>query len=150
MPCLFILFVFFSSLSQMIDILARISNFKGKYYGYYGLSELEVAKWIQENTSPNARFLTSNNPNQFIPMLTGMPIYIGYTGRLWSQGKGYLMHLRQDIVRSYLATGDPSLICRDGIKYILWDKNILETCPKANRESVLLRANIVLGKKMGD
>ncbi len=39
-------------------------------YGYYGLKEIEGAKWIQENTSPNARFLTSNNPNQFIPMLT--------------------------------------------------------------------------------
>jgi len=106
-PYVFILFVFLANFSGMIDILSRIYHFRGNYYGYYGLKGIEGAKWIQENTSPNARFLTSNNPNQFIPMLTGRPIYIGYSGWLWSQGKGYLMHLRQDIARSYLATGDP-------------------------------------------
>jgi len=150
MPFVFILFVFLSSLSGIIDVLARISHYEGRYYGYYGLDEKELAEWIQENTSPNARFLASNNPDQFIPMLTGRSIYIGYPGWLWSQGKAPLMHHRQDIARKFLATGDPSMICNDGIKYILWDKRLLETYTGARHEKVLLKSKIVFSQGNGE
>jgi len=150
LPFVFILFIFLSSFSGIIDVLARISHYKGRYYGYYGLEETEIAKWIRESTSPNARFLTSNNPDQFIPMLTGRSIYVGYPGWLWSQGKASLMYQRQDIARKFLATGDSSLVCNDGIKYVLWDKRLLETYPGARREKVLIEGKIVFSQENGE
>jgi hypothetical protein len=84
---IFITFIALSMYSGMIDVLARVSNFKENHHGYYGPKEVEVAEWIRENTEPNARFLTGDSPSQFIPMLTGRPIYLGFTGWLWTQGK---------------------------------------------------------------
>jgi hypothetical protein len=146
-PYIFIIFVTISVYSGMIDVLARIPN--SRYYGYYGQKDIEVSKWIRENTKPNDRFLTSDSVTQFIPILTGRPIYLGFPGSLWSQGKNDLIQERRQRAWSFLVSGNPWLICEDGIKYVFWDSDLLRTYPKSKYERVLLRSNVVFSQNLG-
>jgi len=91
-PLVLALFVTISTLSGTIDVLSRIHNFTANHYSYYGEREIVTARWIRENTSPSDAFLTGTNHTQFVPMLTGRPIFLGYGGWLWSAGKGALLN----------------------------------------------------------
>lgn len=145
-PFIFIIFVTLSVYSGMIDVLARIPN--SRHSGYYNEKDVEISKWIRENTEPNDRFLTSDSTTQFIPMLTGRPIYLGFPGWLWSQGKNDSIKVRKSIAAAFLLSGDPWLICEDGIKYVFWDSALLRTYPRANYERVLSRSNTVFSQKL--
>ena len=133
----------------MIDVLARISDFNENHYGYYGAKEVEAAEWIRENTERNARFLTGDGPTQFIPMLTGRSIYLGYPGWLWSQGKRELTEFRRGRASSFLSSGNPTLICEDGVSYILWDRDLVRAYPNADRNKVYLVSNVVFSQHLG-
>lgn len=148
-PFIFVIFVTLSIYSGMIDVLARISNFEQNHHGYYGPKEVEIAGWIRENTLPNDSFLTGDQPNQFVPMLTGRSIYIGFSGWLWPQGKKDLIQLRKQRARSFLISGNSFFVCEDGLKYILWDSDLLKTYPGANHERVLSRSNVVFSQNPG-
>ncbi|HSE83010.1 MAG TPA: hypothetical protein VLB01_00510 [Thermodesulfobacteriota bacterium] len=145
----FIIFIMLSIFSGMVDVLARISDFRENHYGYYGAKEVEVAEWIKENTEPNARFLTGDDPTQFIPMLTGRSIYLGYPGWLWSQGKRELTEFRRERALSFLSSGNPALICGDGIRYILWDSDLIRTYPNADYNKVRSASNVVFSQDIG-
>ena len=145
----FIIFVTLSIFSGMIDVLARISDFNENHYGYYGAKEVEAAEWIRENTERNARFLTGDGPTQFIPMLTGRSIYLGYPGWLWSQGKRELTEFRRGRASSFLSSGNPTLICEDGVSYILWDRDLVRAYPNADRNKVYLVSNVVFSQHLG-
>lgn len=135
------LVVVLSILSGSLDVWRR---FRGEAtepaFGYYGSGEVKTARWITANTEPNARFLTASNPDQFIPMLTGRPIYAGYEGWLWSQGHGALSRLRRERMTRFFASGDPQELCRDDIQYLLWDEELKKEYPNADHERILLSA----------
>ncbi|MGQ0793122.1 MAG: hypothetical protein ACT4NX_03435 [Deltaproteobacteria bacterium] len=143
-------FVLLSTLSGLIDVGIRLWNVGNNYFSYYERDEVEAAAWIRENSLPNDRFLTANNPAQFVPMLTGRPIYSGYPGWLWSQGRAQLEQARRARAREFLSSGDASSICRDGIKYILWDRDLLSAYPEAKHESVLSSADVVFSQNTLD
>ncbi|MFN7088532.1 MAG: hypothetical protein ACK4NX_01755, partial [Candidatus Paceibacteria bacterium] len=110
------LFLVASGLSGTVDVFARIKNgilttlSPGKtpyHFTYYGDDEIEIAKWIKENTNPNDAFLTVDWANQSIPMLTGRPIYLGFPGWLWTQGRGELVAERQRKIQNFVFSGNP-------------------------------------------
>lgn len=142
-PYIFVIFVTFSIYSGMIDVLARVGHFNQNHHGYYSKDDVNVSIWIRENTEPNDRFLTGYGSTQFIPMLSGRPIYLGYPGWLWPQGKKDLIQARRGRALSFLLSGNSSLICEDGVKYIFWDGALLKSYPNANYEKVLSTSNVV-------
>ncbi|MGH7889307.1 MAG: hypothetical protein ACRENF_02000, partial [Thermodesulfobacteriota bacterium] len=142
-PYVFVIFITFSIYSGMIDVLARAGHFNQNHHGYYSQDDVEVSKWIRENTEPNDRFLTGDGSTQFIPMLSGRPIYLGYPGWLWPQGKKDLIQARRGRALSFLLSGNSSLICEDGVKYIFWDGVLLKSYPNANYEKILSTSNVV-------
>lgn len=148
-PFIFIVFVALSAYSGMIDVLARVSNFSENHHGYYGTKEVKMSEWIRENTEPNDRFLSGDGATQFIPMLAGRPIYLGYPGWLWTQGKSDLTQFRGARARSFLLSGNPSQVCEDGIKYVLWDNDLLRTYPGANRSIISSAAEVVFSQNLG-
>lgn len=133
---LLILFVFLSSLSGFIEIMNRFAEIKTGYYNYYQQHQLDAAEWIKDNTEPNDVFLTGDQPTQYIPMLTGRPIYLGYHGWLWSQGRDDIAKNRFRAARTYLSTGYPGEICDDGVKFLLWDESLLATYPDSDYDRI--------------
>ncbi len=145
-PYIFIIFVTLSVYSGMIDVLARIPN--SRYSGYYNQKDVEISNWIRENTEPNDRFLTSDSTTQFIPMLTGRPIYLGFPGWLWSQGKNDLIKERRKRAWSFLVSGNTFWICEDGIRYVLWGSDLLRTYPRADYQRVMSRSKLVFSQNL--
>lgn len=146
LPFLFGLFLILSGLSGTIDVFSRLNNgfgFSGKpaeptHYGFFREDEREIAQWIQERTSPNDGFLTSDAANQFIPMLTGRPIYLGFTGWLWTQGRGHVVSEREERIRRFLSTRDSSGLCEDGVRYWIGEPGFFQKygpLPAGTRES---------------
>ena len=121
-------FTFFSSCAGVVDVWARAQyGFQilpnVTQFGYYGSDERIVAGWIEGNTKPDDAFLTSSQPTQFIPMITGRGIYLGYHGWLWSHGFGSLVNARIAAIRSFLRTGDARTLCAAGVRYWLMDND---------------------------
>lgn len=134
---LLVFFVFLSSFSGLIEVMNRFSEGKSGYYNYYEQHHLLASEWIKQNTKPNDIFLTGDQPTQFIPMLTGRPIYLGYHGWLWSQGKDELAKQRSRKAGAYLSTGNTRGVCDDGVKFLLWDESLLATYPDSNFDRIL-------------
>jgi hypothetical protein len=134
------LFLTGSGLSGTIDILARAKNGvlatadpakSGSHFGYFSQAELEVADWISKNTRRNDAFLTGDGANQFIPMTTGRPIYLGFTGWLWTQGRGEVVALRQKKIQNFVFSGDVQTLCEDGVRYWLAEPAFYVNYPTA-------------------
>jgi len=120
------IFLIGAGLSGTIDVAAKIKNgiittrypeTTKSHFGYYGAEEREIAAWIRRNTEPNDAFLTVDWANQSLPMLTGRPIYLGFPGWLWTQGRGALVASRQKKIKDFVLSGDASALCEDGIRY---------------------------------
>jgi len=45
--------------------------------------------------------LSNNYADQFIPMLTGRKIYLGYTGWLWTQGNNEEINKRVGVLMNF-------------------------------------------------
>lgn len=119
-----IIFVLIASFSSIIDLRNRVVN--RQVYGYYGEEEMALAGFINNNTKPNDVFLSNYYADQFIPMLTGRKIYLGYTGWLWSQGNGEEIDRRNKVINEFLNTKDPKILCQEGINYWLKDKKFFD------------------------
>ena len=122
------LFVFFASCAGAVDVWARVQyGFQilpnVTQFGYWGNDERVVAEWIEKNTKSDDAFLTSSQPTQFIPMISGRGIYLGYHGWLWSHGYNELIQERLAAIRSFLRTGDAGQLCRAGVTYWLMDND---------------------------
>jgi len=132
-----------STLSSIVDVMSRITKISANHRGYYSVHDIKVAEWIKQNTPPNARFLTSNFSYQFIPMLTGRSIYLGFPGWFWTQGKESQLIRRNKNTTDFLLAGNPHKMCEDGVNYVLWNRRLLKTYPQANKDNVLTSSKIV-------
>lgn len=135
--------IFTSTFAGVIDVVSRINKMPADHKGFNNIKDVRTAEWIKTNTSPNSSFLTSNRSFQFIPMLTGRSIYLGFSSWLWSQGKTELSRDREKNARYFLYTGDNRKMCEDGVDYVLWNKRLISTYPQANKIKVLLSSSVV-------
>ena len=55
-------------------------------YELFSANQVEAAQWVQENTQPDAVFLTSNNHNNAVAALTGRNIVLGTDSYLYFHG----------------------------------------------------------------
>jgi len=139
----FTLVIILSTLSGIVDVMSRITKLTSNHYGYYNKEDVKVAEWINQNTLPNARFLTGDFVDQFVPILTGRAIYLGYPGWLWVHGKAYIANQRKKNANDFLSTGKSDAMCKDGVSYVVWDRRLLTTYPRANKDKVLTSAKVV-------
>ena len=119
-----VIFVLLASFSSIIDLQNRLAN--PKNFGYYGKEEVALAQFIDNNTLPNDIFLSNYYADQFIPMLTGRKIYLGYTGWLWTQGNVQLINDRTEVINEFLKSKNPKILCQEGISYWLKDKKFFD------------------------
>lgn len=131
---LLIVFVVSAVFSGALDVWGRakqgLSINKNKtHFGYYGRDELLLADWIKRNTEPDSVFLASFQPNQFIPITTGRPVYLGYPGWLWTQGSNLLVEKRQERIRRFLITGKTQELCAEGVRYWLKEPQFFRDYP---------------------
>lgn len=147
-----VLFLVIGGLSGTVDVWARVKrgyiarqnlSFAPTHFGYYGKSERAIANWIKSHTGPNDGFLTGDGANQFIPMTTGRPIYLGFPGWLWTQGRGEMIALRKERVRRFSETGNAQELCSDGVRYWLFEAAFVSTYTFDAREALLKNSNVV-------
>jgi hypothetical protein len=143
------LFIFISMASGSVDILDRVKrlwniDINETHFGYYGPVEQALAQEIRANTEPDAAFLTSSSPSQFIPMAAGRPIYLGYQGWLWTQGRQDTIAQRVKKIQLFALSGDDAALCADGIHYFLYDSAFHdEYASYINRDLMLTDATLV-------
>lgn len=131
-----LLFVALSSFSGLIDVWSRIKTGLSleenqRYFGYYSKEDLVIAEWIKNQTKPNEIFLTHSQANQFIPMTTGRPIYLGFIGWLWTQGQKELISQRQATIKEFLLTEKVDKLCQEGVKYWLKEPRFFVDYPNS-------------------
>ncbi|HCI05558.1 MAG: hypothetical protein UX26_C0010G0012 [Parcubacteria group bacterium GW2011_GWC1_45_9] len=131
---LFILFVFGSSFAGVIDVFYRLQSGLEirkniRSFGYYGEAEKKLADWIKKNTEPNDIFLTTSEPSQFVPMLSGRAIYLGFTGWLWTQGGDKVIFERKTKIERFIETGKAEELCLDGVRYWLAESDFFREYP---------------------
>lgn len=107
-----------------------------KHYGYYNETDVEAALWIRNNTNSQDGILTADNANNFVPMLTGRPIYLGFNGWIWSQGRGDVILKRKQIGDEFFRTGNPTALCTSGIRWLMWESGVSNTYPAARLSRV--------------
>ncbi len=122
-----VIFVITSSFAGVIDAAYRLQSGLSiekneRNFGYYGEEEIKISNWIKENTKPNDIFLTSTSPTQFVPMLSGRPIYLGFTGWLWTQGGDGVVQDRKSKINEFVFSGSTEKLCQDGVGYWLADR----------------------------
>ena len=69
--------------------------------------DIAAAAAVRQDIPPEARVLTSDQHNHFLPTLTGRRIVLGYRGWLWSYGVNYSM-VGRDVAAMY-AGGDEAM-----------------------------------------
>jgi hypothetical protein len=80
--------------------------------------EIAVAKVFRQVIPTEARILTSDQHNHFVPVLTGRRIVMGYRGWLWSYGIDY-GQTEQDVAAMYAGGPRTALLLeRYGVSYV--------------------------------
>jgi hypothetical protein len=133
---LFIVFTFFGTFAGFLDVIGRLKVFPDRSYGYYGTQEIQAARWIRANTAPSDPFLSAGNANDFVPILTGRPLYLGFGGWLWTHGKGELLRERQNAISEFLLLGNQQQLCAGAVKYIVWDRQFESAHPNAKKARI--------------
>lgn len=126
-------------LAGTIDVSSRIrraffdydSARAATHFGFYTKAEIEAADWIRKNSKPNDAFLTNDSANNFVPMLSGRPIFLGFPGWLWTQGRGAVIEERKGVIERFFASQNPQEICNLGVKWVVWDPALFDTYPEA-------------------
>ncbi|OGF75901.1 hypothetical protein A3G54_00755 [Candidatus Giovannonibacteria bacterium RIFCSPLOWO2_12_FULL_44_15] len=129
-----------SRVRQTIDSIS--GNPVREHFGYYGEWEVAAGAWIVANTKSNDAFLTSDGANNFVPMLTGRPIFLGFPGWLWTQGNSQAILLRQVTARQFFQTGNPSSLCVMGVRWLIWEPSLFNTYPEARNSDPSQLGNI--------
>ena len=114
--------IFLGTFAGILDVQARIFNFKKNHFGYYNDAQFKLAKWIKDNTAPNSVFLVGTSPTTPPAMLAGRQLYLGYTGWLWTQGINYLP--REKNIKEILHDKNLKLACSERIDYMLLDDDL--------------------------
>jgi hypothetical protein len=133
-----------------LDVGSRIVRFRAMSYGFYGAPEIEAAEWIRAHTVPSDVFLTGDQANNFVPMLAGRRIYLGFPGWLWTQGRWPLVRERQDAIREFLTTGAAGRLCRDGVRYVVWDRGLTASYPEADLSRLIMLVERVWESARGE
>lgn len=102
----------------VMDVSARISRYTANHATYVGESEVLAAAWIRQSLPPDARIASAPTSNNFIPMLTGRAIALGYEGWLWSEGANFAP--RRAAIEA-LARGEIGPACAQGITHVMVD-----------------------------
>lgn len=111
------------------DVFLRAYHFFDRTHNYYGFSDSDplnkdLGNFIKKNLPKSAYILAGSEPDSFIPIYAGRGLYLGYEGWLWSHGleKEYLV--KKEIVKKALESGNLEPLKKEGINYILLDKNL--------------------------
>lgn len=147
---LLVALVLVGSLAGWVDVSSRVHQTLNRvlhepvadHPGYYGGEELAAASWIRANTKPNDAFLTSDGANNFVPMLTGRPMFLGFPGWLWTQGNANAISFRQAVARQFFRTGDPALLCGMGVRWMMWEPSLLNTYTEAKSANLAQLGNM--------
>ncbi len=113
-----------------VDVTARLMNFDSNHYSYVSQQEVVAAEWMRENFEPNAKIIGGKGANNFIPMLTGRPLSLGFEGWLWTEGVSY--NSRIENLQAF-ARGNPSPVCSEGFEYVVADYSFFTDFP-VNKE----------------
>lgn len=114
--------------SGTLDVL-RVTQYEHQKIRMFDNQSLEFAQWIKENTPKDSVFLTADNHDHPIPVLTGRSIIHGFPGWLWTYGLD-TGQTRQKVGAIY--GGDinsASLISELNVDYIVigpWERNIFK------------------------
>lgn len=140
-------FLVFSAISAgAVDFIGKTTKpAKASSFGYDDSSTVKTAaaKWINQNTPENTVFLSYPNAGNFVSIITGRIVYMGYDGWLWSQGINYLP--RQAKMTAILR-GNVGLACREKIDYLALDQNMMQNFP-INAEIVEKNTETVFSQK---
>ncbi len=121
---LFVLSIF----SGVLDV-ARVTQYEHQKILMFDNQSLEFAEWIKENTPKDSVFLTADNHDHPIPVLTGRSIVHGYPAWLWTYGIN-TGQTRQKVEAVYNGdTNSVSFINELNIDYIVigpWERNIFK------------------------
>lgn len=74
-----------SVFSGALDVL-RVTQYEHQKIRMFDNQSLRFAEWVKENTPKDSVFLTADNHDHPIPVLTGRTIIQGFPGWLWTYG----------------------------------------------------------------
>jgi len=82
------LFLALSIMAGFLDAV-RLTQYEHQKIRFFNVQELQLAEWVKDNTDKRARFLTADNHDHWVPVLTGRKIVLGFKGWLWTYGINY-------------------------------------------------------------
>ncbi|MBR0156045.1 MAG: hypothetical protein IJM20_00810 [Clostridia bacterium] len=94
---------------------------------------VELCDWVKENTEPDATFLTDNNHNNAVAMLTGRNIFCGSGTFLYFHGVNY--RPREALIRPMYSEPEEFLLLNSriyGIDFVLIGPNEKNKIPELN------------------
>jgi len=77
-----------ANLVGLVEV-AGIYNVDAHRMQMYTSRQVEMAKWVREQTSPKAVFVTADNHNHWLVNLSGRKIVAGFPGWLWTYNVDY-------------------------------------------------------------
>jgi len=81
--------------------------------------EIELAQRVKEVVPAEARILTSDQHNHFVPTLTGRRVVMGFRAWLWTYGLDY-HQVEQDVAAIFAgAPSAPNLLQKYGVSYVI-------------------------------
>jgi len=142
---LVIFLIFFGVFAGMFDFFSRFCWTKKFSSGYSDAfkENLELGKWIKENTKPSSIFLTAKQIDPPPLFLAGRPVYLGFEGWLFTEGLDYLRN--QKMAEEFLK-GDLKKGCEEKIEFILFDEELKKSFPEMNPEIILQKTETVFSQ----
>jgi len=93
------LFFFLAVFAGVLDVV-RLSQFQHRKIFFISAENIATAEWVKQNTPSDSVFLTANNHDHPIPMLSGRKILLGFEGWLWTYGLDY--GERKQIIENFI------------------------------------------------
>jgi hypothetical protein len=89
----------------------------------FSLEDLSLAQYVNDQTSTNDIFLTSDKHNNPVPCLAGRRIVMGYRGWLWTHGVDYRSR-EHDVIEMYEGSTQALELLREyRVNYVLIEKD---------------------------
>jgi len=108
----------FSLLSGFLDTM-RLTQYENIRLRFFETQELKLAWWVKNNTERETRFLTADNHDHWVPVLTGRKVVLGFKGWLWTYGIDYSS--QEKAVNQMFAGGEKArqLLLENGVDYVV-------------------------------
>ncbi|MEA3355247.1 MAG: hypothetical protein U9Q63_02050, partial [Patescibacteria group bacterium] len=104
--------------SGFLDTI-RLTQYKNVKIRFFNNQELKLVEWVKSNTKKESRFLTADNHDHWLPVLTGRKILLGFKGWLWTYGIDYSY---QEKAVNQMFKGDQetkNLLKKWGVNYVV-------------------------------